>query len=96
MIDPYLEEHPEEVKKFLEEYETSIQYVIDNPKEASEKIAASGVFAQAAVAEKAIPKCNLCFITGAEMKSAMNAFLSALPVASIGGAMPADDFYYNK
>ena len=92
----FVEEHPEEVKKFLEEYETSIQYVIDNPKEASEKIAASGVFAQAAVAEKAIPKCNLCFITGAEMKSAMNAFLSALPVASIGGAMPADDFYYNK
>ena len=92
----FVEEHPEEVKKFLEEYEASIRYVIENPTEASEKIAASGVFAQAAVAEKAIPKCNLCFITGADMKAAMSAFLSALPVASIGGALPADDFYYNK
>ena len=70
--------------------------MIENPTEASEKIAASGVFAQATVAEKAIPKCNLCFITGADMKAAMSAFLSALPVASIGGALPADDFYYNK
>lgn len=91
----FVEEHPEEVKKFLEEYEQSINYVIENPAEASQKIADSGVFAQAAVAEKAIPKCNLCFITGDTMKTAMNAFLSALPVASIGGALPADDFYYN-
>jgi NitT/TauT family transport system substrate-binding protein len=91
----FVEEHPEEVKKFLEEYEASITYVIENPKEAAEKIAASGVFAQAPVAQKAIPKCNLCFITGEEMKAAMNAFLSELPLNSIGGALPADDFYYN-
>ncbi len=91
----FVEEHPAEVKKFLEEYEASITYVMENPAEASQKIADSGVFAQAAVAEKAIPKCNLCFITGADMKNAMTAFLSALPLNSIGGAMPADDFYYN-
>ncbi len=90
----FVEEHPEEVKKFLEEYEASINYVIENPKDASEKIAASKVFEQAAVAEKAIPKCNLCFLTGAEMKTAMVTFLGALPLASIGGALPADDFYY--
>ena len=90
----FVEEHPKEVKKFLEEYEASINYVIENPKEASEKIAASGVFAQAPVAEKAIPKCNLCFLTGAEMKTAMSTFLGALPVASIGGKLPADDFYF--
>ncbi len=90
----FVESHPEEVKKFLEEYEASVNFVIENPKEASERIAASGVFAQAAVAERAIPKCNLCFITGVDMKNAMSAFLSALPVASIGGALPADDFYF--
>ena len=92
----FVEEHPNEVEKFLEEYEASITFVMENPAEASEKIAASGVFAQAAIAEKAIPKCNLCFITGKEMKNAMSAFLSALPLDKIGGAMPADDFYYNK
>ncbi len=92
----FVEKHPEEVKKFLEEYEASITYVMENPKNASEKIAASDVFAQAEVAEKAIPKCNLCFITGEEMKTAMNAFLSALPLPSIGGALPEDDFYYSN
>ncbi len=92
----FVDEHPEEVKKFLEEYEASITYVMENPAKASQKIAASGVFAQAAVAEKAIPKCNLCFITGEEMKTAMSAFLATLPLNSIGGALPADDFYYNK
>ena len=91
----FVEEHPEEIKKFLEEYEASIHYVIENPKDASEKIASSGVFAQAPVAEKAIPKCNLCFLTGSEMKNAMSAFLSALPAASIGGKLPADDFYFD-
>lgn len=92
----FVQEHPEEVQKFLEEYETSITYVIENPTEASEKIASSGVFAQASVAEKAIPKCNLCFITGEEMKNAMTEFLSALPTDKIGGALPGDDFYYSK
>ena len=92
----FVAEHPEEVTKFLEEYEASITYVMEDPTEASQKIADSGVFAQAAVAEKAIPKCNLCFITGEEMKSAMTAFLSALPLNSIGGALPEDDFYYSK
>ena len=90
----FVEEHPEEIKKFLEEYEASITYVMENPAEASEKIAASGVFAQAAVAEKAIPKCNLCFVTGSEMKSALQEFLATLPAASIGGTLPADDFYF--
>ena len=92
----FVEEHPEEVKKFLEEYEASITFVMENPADASQKIVNSGVFAQAAVAEKAIPKCNLCFVTGEEMKNAMTAFLSALPLNSIGGALPADDFYYSK
>lgn len=88
-------EHPNEVAKFLEEYEASINYVINNPKEASEKIVASGVFAgAAAVAEKAIPKCNFCFVKGADMKPLMNEFLAAMPTAAIGGKVPDDGFYY--
>lgn len=90
----FVDNHPEEIKKFLEEYKASITYVMENPKEASDKIAASGVFAQAPVAEKAIPRCNLCFVTGVEMKAAMEAFLSALPASSIGGKLPDNPFYY--
>lgn len=90
----FVEQHPSEVKKFLEEYETSINYVIQNPKSASEMIKNANIFAQAPVAEKAIPKCNFCYLTGAEMKTAMQAFLAAMPLQSIGGALPADHFYY--
>ena len=90
----FVEEHPNEVAKFLEEYEASVNYVTQNPKEASEMIVSAGIFAQAPVAEKAIPKCNLCFITGADMKTAMETFLAAMPAASIGGQIPAEGFYY--
>jgi len=48
----------------------------------------------APVAKQAIPKCNLCFITGSAMKSAMSTFLAAMPLQSIGGALPTDAFYY--
>lgn len=90
----FVEEHPNEVAKFLEEYESSINYVTSNPKEAAQMIAAAEIFAQAPVAEKAIPKCNFCYLDGAEMKTAMEAFLNAMPINSIGGALPAEDFYY--
>lgn len=90
----FVENHPNEVAKFLEEYKTSLEYVVANPKEASVMIASAGILAKAAVAQSAIPKCNLAFITGAAMKSAMSEFLSAMPVASIGGALPTDGFYY--
>ena len=90
----FVEEHPNEVKQFLKEYEASINFVVENPADASQMIANAGIFAQAPVAEKAIPKCNFCYLDGAEMKTAMQAFLAAMPVASIGGALPGEDFYY--
>ena len=90
----FVEKHPAEVKKFLEEYKNSIEYVKENPNEASDMIAAQGIFAQAAVAKKAIPKCNLIYVDGAAMKSAMQTFLAAMPAPSIGGKLPDDAFYY--
>ena len=90
----FVDAHPVEVEKFLEEYEASINYVVGHPAEAAEMIVAAGIFAKAPVAQKAIPKCNLCFVSGADMKTAMATFLAAMPLPSIGGALPADDFYY--
>lgn len=93
----FAEQYPTVVAQFLKDYETSINYLIENPKQASEMIAAQGIFAKAAVAEKAIPNCNVCFVAGEEMKSAMSAFLEIMhgvAPASVGGAIPGDDFYY--
>lgn len=90
----FVEKHPNEVARFLEEYKASVNFVIENPAEAAPMIVTAGIFAKAPVAEKAIPKCNLTFMSGAEMKAAMQAFLATMPAASIGGALPADDFYF--
>lgn len=94
----FAEQHPVEVAKFLEEYKDSVNYLLENTAEAADMIAAQGVFAKAAVAKKAIPNCNITYLDGAEAKGAMSEFLNIMieaAPASIGGALPADDFYYD-
>ncbi|MBR4942109.1 MAG: ABC transporter substrate-binding protein, partial [Clostridia bacterium] len=53
----------------------------------------------AAVAEKAIPYCNLEYIDGQEMKAAVSGYLKVLydaDPASVGGTLPDNGFYYGK
>ncbi len=95
----FLEEHPEEVATFLTEYKASIEYLSTNIDEASQMIVDNGIFTNAGVAKKALPNCNVCFLDGDAMKSAMEAYLGILhgiAPASVGGKLPADDFYYAK
>ena len=43
------------------------------------------------------PSCGLTFVTGAEMKTDLSAYLQVMYDAdpkSVGGALPGDDFYY--
>ena len=90
-------EHPAEVAKFLEEYGASVDGLLNDVEGTAAHIEATGVFAKAAVAAKAIPNCNVCFITGAEMQDALGEFLEIMygvAPASVGGAVPGDDFYY--
>ncbi len=90
-------EHPAEVAAFLSEYEQSIAYLGSGAGDIGEIIEATGIFANGAVAEKAVPRCNVCFVSGADMIEPMNSFLEimfALAPESIGGAVPGGDFYY--
>ena len=94
----YLENNPEKVAEFLKDYKASIEFLNTNTADAAQMIQDTGIFAQAAVAEKAIPKCNVCYLDGAEMKSAMEIYLTALMginANAIGGKLPGADFYYN-
>lgn len=89
--------HPAEVAGFLSEYEASIQYISACGEGVAETIESTGIFAKGAVAVKAIPNCNLCFVTGQEMQTAMSAFLEIMhgvAPESVGGTLPGDDFYY--
>jgi NitT/TauT family transport system substrate-binding protein len=93
----FVNQYPEAVQAFLNEYKASIEFVNANPADASGMIVEAGIFAQAPVAAKAIPNSNICYIDGAEMKAGLQKFyeiLYAVAPASIGGQLPADDFYY--
>lgn len=93
----FAQAYPAAVEAFLAEYGASIQTMLEDVEGTATKIQANGIFAQAAVAAKAIPKCNVCFITGEEMKTAMGEFLKIMhrvAPASVGGTIPGDDFYY--
>lgn len=92
----FIENNPEALAAFLEEYKASTQFVNENSKEASLLIEKAGIV-KAAVAEKAIPYCNIVNITGAEMKDALSGYLSIIHEAnpaSVGGKLPGEDFYF--
>ena len=95
----FLAQNPEAIEEFLDAYESSINYLSTNLDEAAQLIVDNGIFTSAPVAKKAIPKCNVKFVDGDELKSSMNTYLSVLHginAASIGGALPKDDFYYTR
>ena len=92
----FAEEHPAEVAAFLEDYGKSVALLTEDPAAAAKAIEETGIFAKAAVAEKAIPKCNICFVTGEEMQEQLSEFLNIMFEAapqSIGGKVPSENFY---
>lgn len=95
----FLDEHPEAVVKFLEEYKASVDYVNSDPAAAATIIAGYEIVPAAPIAQKAIPNSNMCCITGNDMKVKLSAFLKVLYDAnpnSVGGKLPDDAFYYVK
>lgn len=95
-----INEHPEAVKTFLEEYEASINAVKADPAAAAAICEAKKILpTPAAVTTKAIPNCGLAFVTGKDMKTQLTGYLQVLfdaKPASVGGAMPDDNFWYEK
>lgn len=92
----FAQEHPEELAAFMAEYEASTAYANENVSEAAQLVEKFGLF-KAAIAEKAIPLCNITFISGKDMIEPLEGYLGVLfeqnPKA-IGGAIPGADFYY--
>ncbi|MBQ9965520.1 MAG: ABC transporter substrate-binding protein [Clostridia bacterium] len=95
----YIEQNPQAVEAFLKDYEASVKTVNEASDEIAGLCAEYGIVAAAPIAKKAIPFCNIVFETGKEMKTDLSAYLDFLYKAnpkSVGGAVPADDFYYEK
>lgn len=100
IVNPdFIEESPEAVDAFLEEYAASVKYVNENIDDASAMIESYGIVPKAAIAKKAIPDAHMVCITGDEMKTGLSGFYNVLfgfDPKSVGGAVPADDIYYIK
>ena len=93
----FLDEHADLVDIFLTEHEASIAFTETDIDAAAELIAAQGIVAKAPIAKKALPFCNVEFVAGEDMKSALSGYLNVLfeqNPASVGGALPDDAFYY--
>ena len=92
----FVEQNPQLVSAFLSLYEKSVTYANEEVEGAAKLIGEYDIVPEA-VAQKALPECNITFIAGDEMQAKLSAYLQTLmdqnPKA-VGGQLPADDFYY--
>lgn len=94
----FIDKRPEDVQDFLAKYKASVDFVNNNTEEAGKLIEKNGIIAKAKVAEMAIPKCNIVFMSAEESKEALSNFYQVLKESdpkSIGGKIPDEKFYYN-
>ena len=93
----YAEEHPDVVAAFLTDYAKSVEAANTDLDGTAALCEEYGIVAKAALAQKALPQCNIVFETGDQMKTDLTTYYQVLFDAdptSVGGTMPADDFYY--
>lgn len=93
----FLEKNKAAVDAFLSDYAASIAAATADVQKTAELCKEHRILPNAAIAAKAIPNCALTFVAGAEMKAQIKGYYDVLFAAnpkSIGGKLPADDFYY--
>ena len=93
----YIEQNPDAVKIFLEEYKDSVNSVNSDVDTAAALCVKYGIVAAEPIAKKAIPYCNIVFEDGSALKNDLSAYLKFLfdrNPASVGGQLPDDNFYY--
>lgn len=92
----FVDNNPDAVKDFMTRYEESVDYVNGNVEDAAQLVGNYDIVT-AEVAQKALPECNIVFISGDEMKEQLSGYLAVLKEQnpeSVGGDVPGDDFYY--
>lgn len=102
MSNKFLEEHIDAAWKFVDEYKASTDFANENIDEAAALIEKYGILPKAAIAKRALPKCNIvCYKTapntvdnnGRAMMQAMLEVLYNANPASVGGKLPDEKFY---
>lgn len=83
--------------KLITDYSASVDFVTSDPAGAAAAVAEQKIVPSAAIAESAIPRCAISFITGQEAKSILSEYFTVLMDSnpqSVGGKLPDDAFYY--
>ncbi|MDO4719387.1 MAG: ABC transporter substrate-binding protein [Peptostreptococcaceae bacterium] len=94
----FIENNPQAVAAFMEHYKTSVDFVHSSTEEAAQLVGKYDIVPPP-IAAKALPHCNIVWMTGAEMKEKLAGYLAVLHEQnpeSVGGALPGDEFYYDK
>ena len=93
----FVEQNEAAFNEFLEDYKASTEFVNVNVDEAAALVAGYEIVPKEPIAQKALPECNITFISGADMKAKVSGYLKVLydqnPEA-VGGTLPDDAFYY--
>ena len=92
----FIAEHPVAVQNFLAAYEASVNALNSDPDSGAAAVVAAGIAANEALVKNALPRCNITYLVGDDMKSGLTEFWGALFAqvpASIGGAMPDDGIF---
>lgn len=92
----FAENNPDFVREFLDQYVESVNWVLENQKDASALVAKHGIMPDAALVEKAIPYCGITFRKAQDVKPGLTDFYQILfdsNPASLGGSMPDDELY---
>lgn len=92
----FLENNKAAVDAFLAEYKTSIEKTADVESTAA-LCETYGIIPKAAIAKKAIPNCQLTFVSGADMKTQIAGYYEVLFASNpkaVGGKLPDEAFYY--
>lgn len=95
----FLEEHSAAVELFMAEHAASAAYVKENVEAAAALAVEAGIIAKESLAVKALPKCNITYLDGKEMRQALEGYLKVLYELSpeaVGGKLPGEEFYYEK
>ncbi|HWP51718.1 MAG TPA: ABC transporter substrate-binding protein [Clostridia bacterium] len=94
----FVKANPQAVADFLTAYKASVDYVTDpNNIDSASTLVAQYDIVSAAIAQKAIPQCNITFIAGDEMRQRLSGYLEILydqNPKSVGGALPDESFYF--
>ena len=92
----FINQYPDAVAQFMADYAESVSFAQEDVEGAAALIGQFDIF-EAAPAQKALPYCNIVFIDGEDMKVRLGGYLAELfaqDPASVGGALPGEDFYY--